>query len=236
MDIVAFKLFGDYAHFSKPETIYSSLTYPVPPKTTIMGFLGALIGEADYWKLSGIKYGVKINNPIEKKSFCFNGIKDALDKSMQLAKGYQDNSNKKQFYRELICNPSYTIYLILDDISEEHRALIKKNLKEHKSVYSLYLGINFCLADFKWIEVEEFKKIENEIALVDTIILAEQFRYDGTNHNQKLSTFRAACDVEPGRIFKDFRDFLAEENAKVKIGAKNNDNIYKVNNENVLFF
>ena len=54
MNIIAFRLFGDYAHFSHPETIYSSLTYPVPPKTTIMGFLAAVIGEEGYHKLSDI--------------------------------------------------------------------------------------------------------------------------------------------------------------------------------------
>ena len=58
MNIIAFRLFGDYAHFSHPETIYSSLTYPVPPKTTIMGFLAAVIGEEGYHKLSDIKYSV----------------------------------------------------------------------------------------------------------------------------------------------------------------------------------
>ena len=75
MSIVAFRLFGDYAHFSHPATIYSSLTYPVPPKTTIMGFLGAVIGEEEYFKLSNIQYSVKIDRQILKKSFVFNGIK-----------------------------------------------------------------------------------------------------------------------------------------------------------------
>jgi CRISPR-associated protein Cas5h len=60
--IVAFMLRGDYAHFSHPATIYSSLTYPVPPKTAIMGFLGALIGEEKPHKLSKIKYSDKMTN------------------------------------------------------------------------------------------------------------------------------------------------------------------------------
>ena len=81
MSIIAFRLFGDYAHFSHPATIYSSLTYPVPPKTAIMGFLGAVIGEEEYFKLSGIKYSVKIDRQILKKSFVFNGIKFALSQA-----------------------------------------------------------------------------------------------------------------------------------------------------------
>ena len=102
MSIVAFRLFGDYAHFSHPATIYSSLTYPVPPKTTIMGFLGAVIGEEKYFKLSNIQYSVKIDRQILKKSFVFNGIKFALSSNMHIEEGYQNAKEKKQFYRELI--------------------------------------------------------------------------------------------------------------------------------------
>ena len=85
--MVAFKLTGDYAHFSHPATIYSSLTYPIPPKTAIMGFLGAVIGEEEHYKLSTIGYSVKVNKSIVKKSFVFNGIKFALSSNMHIKEG-----------------------------------------------------------------------------------------------------------------------------------------------------
>lgn len=235
MDIVAFKLFGDYAHFSHPETIYSSLTYPVPPKTTIMGLLGAIIGEDDFWNLSGLRYAVKIDKPVEKKSFCFNGIKNALGKSIKLEEGYQDFSQRKQFYRELICNPSYIIYLDLSELSDEQREKAKNNLKDHKTVYTPYLGINLCLADFEWIEVKSCEKVEDEYAFVNTIVPIDQYQFDGEKITQKLSIFKMACDVEKGRYYKAFTDFLAELNGEGSIKALNKDNVYKVNDENVLF-
>ena len=235
MDIVAFRLFGDYAHFSHPETIYSSLTYPVPSKTTIMGLLGAIIGEDEFWKLSEIKYSVKIEREIKKKSFVFNGIRYALASSMKLAKGYQDCSKKKQFYRELICKPSYIIYINLTNLSQEYREKIINNLKEHKSAYTPYLGINFCIADFEWIDINDLEKINDSDALVDTIVPMDNYIFEGLNIKQKLSTFRAACNVEEGRYYKDFKDFVVDVKGQYPLKAKNNNNIYRINDEQVFF-
>lgn len=236
MDIVAFRLFGDYAHFSHPETIYSSLTYPVPPKTTIMGLLGAIIGEDDFWNLSGLKCAVKIDKPIEKKSFCFNVGKFAFGKNTKVEAGYQDVSVKKQLYRELICNPSYTIYLDLNGVNENYKELIKNNLREHKSAYTPFLGINFCLANFEWIDITSCKKItENEVS-TKCVIPLEGYIIDCSSYKQKLSTFRAAKSVKKGRYYKDFDDFIVEVNGAYPLRAKNNNNMYMVNGENVFFF
>lgn len=236
MNIVAFRLSGDYAHFSHPETIYSSLTYPVPPKTTIMGLLGAIIGEDDFWNLSGLKCAVKIDKPIEKKSFCFNVGKFAFGKNTKVEAGYQDVSVKKQLYRELICNPSYTIYLDLNGVNESYKELIKNNLREHKSAYTPFLGINFCLANFEWIDITSCKKItENEVS-TKCVIPLEGYIIDCSSYKQKLSTFRAAKSVEKGRYYKDFDDFVVEVNGAYPLKAKNNNNMYIVNGEHVFFF
>ena len=236
MDIVAFKLFGDYAHFSHPETRYSSLTYPVPPKTTIMGLLGAIIGEDDFWNLSGLRYAVKIDKPIEKRTFCFNGIAQAQAGSIKLEEGYQNASLKKQFYRELICSPSYTIYLELDEVDVKYKELIKNNLKEHKTAYTPFLGINFCLANFEWINITSCEKVIGYEALTKCAIPLSNYVVDCSNYKQKLSTFRGAKSVEKGRYYKDFDDFIIEVNGACPLKAKNNNNMCKVNGENVFFF
>ncbi|MDO5045990.1 CRISPR-associated protein Cas5 [Campylobacter sp.] len=235
MDIVAFKLTGDYAHFSHPATIYSSLTYPIPPKTSIMGFLGALIGEKEYFKLNDIAYSIKVNNQISKKSFVFNGIKNALSSSMHIKDGYQDSSDKKQFYRELIKNPSYTVFLNLSKLNSEHKSEILKNLKEHKSVFTPYLGINFCIADFEWIDIFKCDQVSKDVSFIDTFTLKDDFVFEVQNLDVRLTTTRMACGCEEGRIFKDFKDFVVEINGGCKISSKNRSNIYQINEDRVYF-
>lgn len=235
MSIVAFKLKGDYAHFSHPATIYSSITYPIPPKTAIMGLVGAIIGKEDYVALRDMKYSVKIDRKFSKKSFVFNGIKNALSSNMKLKEGYQNSSEKKQFYRELICKPSYTIFLDLKSLHVEIKKKIIEHLKEHKSVFTPYLGINFCIANFEWIEIEKCKKIEAKECKVSTSLLQKDFIFDALSHKIKLTTARMACDCEEGRVFKDFRDFIVELNGGNFLKAKNSGNIYQIDQDCVYF-
>ncbi len=235
MSFIAFKLTGDYAHFSHPATIYSSLTYPIPPKTAIMGFLGALIGEEEYYKLSAIKYSIKVNREIIKKSFVFNGIKSALSSNMHIKEGWQNSSFKKQFYRELICSPSYTVFVDLSKLDKIYSEKIIKYLKEHKTSFTTYLGINFCIADFEWIEIKKITKIEDKISVIDTFTHKDDFEFDKDNYDIKLTTANMACSVEKGRIFKDFQEFIIEISGKKTICSLNRDNIYQIDENRVYF-
>ncbi|HIP59863.1 MAG TPA: CRISPR-associated protein Cas5 [Campylobacterales bacterium] len=235
MSFIAFKLTGDYAHFSHPATIYSSLTYPIPPKTAVMGFLGALIGEEEHFKLGDIKYSIKVDKEIVKKSFVFNGIRKALSSNMHLKEGCQNSSEKKQFYRELIRAPSYTVFLDLSSLDEVYIEKITIYLKEHKTTFTPYLGINFCIADFDWIEIEKVEKIEDNICEIGTFTLKEDFQFDIENFDVKLTTANMACGVEEGRVFKDFQEFIVEISGGKSIKSKNRDNIYQINDDKVYF-
>lgn len=235
MSIIAFKLTGDYAHFSHPATIYSSLTYPIPPKTAIMGFLGAVIGEEEHYRLNAIRYSIKVDRAIVKKSFVFNGIKFALSSNMHIKEGYQNSSEKKQFYRELICSPSYTVFVDLSALDSHYQEKIKSYLKEHKTAFTPYLGINFCLADFEWIAIETIKKIGDKTSEIDTFTRIDDFEFDIENYDVKLTTANMACGVEEERVFKDFQEFIVEIGGIKKIKSKNRDNIYQINEHRVYF-
>ena len=235
MKIIAFKLMSDYAHFSHPATIYSSLTYPIPPKTTVMGLLGAIIGEKEYYKLSNIKYSVIIDSSIYKKRFVFNGVSKALGASMHIEEGCQDNSVKKQFYREVIKNPSYVVILNLEELASEYQKHIVQNLKEHKSVYTPYLGINFCIADFEWIDIYNCYKIEESESKIDSFTLIDDFIFEPDLFNIKITTAKMACDCEKNRIFKNFKDFIIKVDGLEPIKSKNSGNIYQINDYKVYF-
>ena len=234
-ELVAFKLWGDYAHYSHPATIYSSLTYPLPPKTVMMGFLGALIGEEAHYKLSNFRYSIKLDAPLVKKRFVFNGIKFALSSNMNLKEGYQNAKEKKQFYRELICVPRYTVFLDLTELSGSYRKQIVTALREHTTKFTPYLGINFCIADFEWIAISRGQKVEDEVCQIDTFTLLEDFVFESNNFDVRLTTARMACGVEEGRIFKEYRNFVVEIGAQKRIKSKNHGNIYQINDDVVYF-
>ena len=106
MSIIAFKLIGDYAHFSHPATIYSSLTYPIPPKTAIMGFLGAVIGEEEHYKLRDIKYCTK--KILNKNKLLADNLKSQTSK--EILKNYKAEELNDLFVPAIILDKKLKKY------------------------------------------------------------------------------------------------------------------------------
>lgn len=238
MSIITFKLSGDYAHYSQAGTIYSSLTYPIPPKTTIMGLVAGIIGERDYTILNKLKYSIKTENDLAKKVFCFNGILDVLSKSTYNKRKPEwilDSKEKKQFYRELIKKPDYTVFLNLEEIDSHIRDKIVDYIRNHKFVFMPYLGINFCIADFRWVDIESCKKITDDAFEVSTFTLEDDFLFDSQKDETRLTTAHMPCGVEHYRIFKNFNSFVIGISKNAKISTKNRGNIYEINGEGVYF-
>jgi CRISPR-associated protein Cas5h len=239
MEIIAFRWMADYGHFSHPATTYTSLTYPLPPKTVVAGLLGAIIGEDDYWKLCNqFRYAVAFGFNYRTKKFSFNGVQKVLDSAMvKVDKKYvaQDTSTRKQFQRELICNPKYLIYLDLSEMSETFKSRIITYLKEHKAAYTPYMGINLCLCDFEWVEVQSVLKIEEENADVTTITRKDDFVFEIEN-GQRLTTAIMASRVDAQRHFGGFCEYIISLNPKSTIRTKNSGNIYAIDGQNHCFF
>ena len=61
-------------------------------------------------------------------------------------------------------------------------------------------------------------------AAMHTIVPMDNYIFEGLNIKQKLSTFRAACNVEEGRYYKDFKDFVVDVKGQYPLKAKNNNN------------
>jgi CRISPR-associated protein Cas5h len=210
--IIEFDLWADYGHFSHPATIYSSLTYPVPPKTTIMGFLasvGGLNSVEEYSFLNRMGYSCVIKQLDGKENFCFNGIKDALP---SIKKTQQHIKQRKQFYRELLVNPRYKIFIDFSECLDESIKIIE-NLKNHISLYQPYLGINFCLANFEFVAEHQPKITStNQPVSIDSFVTLDtafEIEFD-----KNYSDIRMATTVEEGRVFGGFSDLLVELSGK----------------------
>ena len=212
MMIAEVDFWADFGHFSHPATIYSSLTYPIPPKTAVIGFLAAVGGLRDvseYRFLNDIKYAVKINRLKGKANYSFNGVKDALP---SIKGTIQRVKQRKQFYRELLVEPSYKLFIDFSTCPEQSKAIID-NLKDHKSLFQPYMGINLCLANFQYIDEHKPETIANDtfIPVDSQVPLDVPFEIE-TDKN--YSDIRIPMFVEEERIFGGFSDFLVELSGK----------------------
>jgi CRISPR-associated protein Cas5h len=221
--VFIFDVWSDYAHFSHPATIYSSLSYPIPAKPTVIGMLASILGLSDlseYLWMNDIKYSVTILNLDGKRSFCFNGIKDALP-SINFGLGIQKIKQRKQFYRELLINPKYRLFIDFSACNSNLDLIekLKKHIKEHISLFPIYLGINFCLANFSYVGDIDTEFIKNNIDFIPVtsfVPLNSDFRIEP---EKSYSNIRFSLKIHENRFFSDFQDLLVELNGR-DISAK----------------
>ena len=167
--VIKFKLSGEYALFKKPFANNQPQSFVIPPKTTILGMIGAIMG----WRKE--EYISKL--PFEKFSYAVRLITSKIKKDLIGINLMQGKNAKFTFNENPLKNPpergqrsptrfeflkgmEWEIFLIIesDDKAEE---LIDR-LKDKRFVYNPNLGLQSLFANIEY--QEPFKvKLSNDI-------------------------------------------------------------------------
>lgn len=110
MKTLVFELASDEASFSIPETSSSKLSYAFPPRTTVSGILGAILGIEknicqEMFGKNKVSIAVGIRNPISTRMIKTNGMKVESGKK----------NARAQLNEEFIVDPRYRIYVSCSD-------------------------------------------------------------------------------------------------------------------------
>lgn len=168
MKALVFDIKGDYGHFRKFYTTSSPLTFSIPPRTTVCGIIGALIGldkeeYLNYFKKEDAKIAIQILSPISKTRLSLNLI------DTKTAKMYSKIENRTQVTYELLKNPSYRIYFSHNDENIYNK--VKSYLEENKNYYTLSLGLSEFIAEHEYKgEIDLQYASDNEFTYIDTVI------------------------------------------------------------------
>jgi CRISPR-associated protein Cas5h len=188
-NVLVFDIWGDFAHFKRIETTTSPLTYPFPAGTTLSGIVAAMIGmERDsYYNMfshQDFLFGISILKPIRKARINLNFLNTKF--------GYRiwditekGKSPYTQIPLELVREPKYRIYLHMGTSLNDIKEKLKKNLTNHQTVYTLYLGISELIANFEfigefeseYIRSEEKEEIHTVMTLDNRIVIESGKRY-----------------------------------------------------------
>jgi len=148
MKVVVFDIWADFGHFRVPYTTTSPISFPVPPKPSLYGILGAILGldkrkYLKYFSEQKWLFSVSIRNPISKMRMVENFINVKVANDFASLDPFK--SSRTQIRLELLKNPKYRIYCS----SEDPKIYDLYNmLKNHKTVYSISLGISELLANY----------------------------------------------------------------------------------------
>ena len=220
-----FDIWGDYAHFKKYYTTSSPLTFSVPPRTAVIGLIGAIIGldkneYLTFMTKDKATIAIRIINPIKKVRISQNLINTKDWFWTPVKRGTHEPRTQVRF--EYIKEPKFRIYFSHSD-SEIYNSL-KEKLQNHKSVYTPCLGLSECIADFKFNDEVSADKSYNKdfldiCSVIPLDILAE---IDFSQFNRKYLKERIPVEMHPGRIVKEYREVIYEiEGKPIRAKVKN---------------
>lgn len=130
MKVLVFDLCAPLAHFRRPDTTATHLTYPFVTGTALRGLLGAILGLDEFLDTGWT--AIQLLGPVQTR---------AQELSL-LGKGFL--GGQSTFSRptsiELVVEPHYRIYYTGD-----HMDKLASCIAERRSTYPTYLGSAFCL-------------------------------------------------------------------------------------------
>lgn len=146
MEIISIDIGGKFAHFRKYYANNTALSYTIPPRTTVMGMLAAILGferDSYYEELSSekIRIGIRVLCPLKKTFHRLNllSIKGADDFTgkggriqtpFEVITGYNLNTDWVK----------YRIFIGHHQEGKETFEKIKKALRNKRQQYNLSLG------------------------------------------------------------------------------------------------
>ncbi|ODS41195.1 type I-B CRISPR-associated protein Cas5 [Candidatus Altiarchaeales archaeon WOR_SM1_SCG] len=244
--VLVFDVWGDYAHFRIGYTTTSPLTFSIPPRTALCGLIGAILGlekeNNEYLKnftLKKAKIGLKLfkENPVKKVTVSEN----LIDTTTSPKSFYNIKRTRIRF--EFLKDPRYRIYFLHSDSRIYNQ--LKKNLMEHKSVYTPCLGISEHIANFDFVgEFDIDIKKTNDKIPIHSAIPTEKLRDKKSINFDSIGEYfsvRLPVEMDQERVIKEYSDVLFERNGN-PIELKIKEPYYEINyndgeheNENIVF-
>lgn len=244
--ILVFDIEGEYGHFRKFNTTTSPLTYSIPPRTAIIGMIGAILGIereqgvgqykegqeplADLLSPQNAQIAVQVLNPIQKVQMAFNLLNTKTS--------FFNIDNRTQIEFELLKKPKFRVFL-----QWNHAQLfedLQQKIAFRKNHFTVCLGLSQLVATVDLVGIFESHSID----LLDFVPIISAIKVSSLNLSDPIrlernSEFRYTSDTHPifmtsDRLVKEFAEVLIEANGQ-PIWAKS-DTIREVTGiGNILF-
>lgn len=171
--VLAFSARGRFAAHRDPSVTTHQLVYYAPPKSAIVGMVGAIIGtprsetgeiySPEYVDLlSRISVGIgMLNGPDRRPQKILFGTN---------RRTLEDTGHMKPTKSELVENPDYRIYVSGDGGTIDE---LKRRIDDHDPVYPVYFGHAYCQARIGNVRVGDAQKAGGRSVTVETTVLKE---------------------------------------------------------------
>jgi CRISPR-associated protein Cas5h len=238
MKILVFDIWGEYAHFKKIYATTSALTYAIPPKPTVYGLVGAILGlekegnaYLNAFADKACRIGIKIQQPLSFKRMGIN-LKAELGRK-------KEGAPPKPTMMEFVSHPHYRIYISHTDTAILER--LQLALQSHTAHYTPSLGLAALVANFEFVGAFDTNQVSAEDSLpIHSVIPRQAFisfdnsMFDGDTEYAIVEQSLFAIEMDTERNVTERDDMLLERKGK-PIFAKVKS-YYPIDGENICLF
>jgi CRISPR-associated protein Cas5h len=226
MEILCFKISGKFAHFRKYYANNTAFSFTIPPRTSLMGMVAAVMGlerDSYYERFASekIRFGVRVLSPLKKSFHRLNllSIKSLGDMSKKFSSDFRGEGGRIQTPFEVISGlniskdmVTYQIFIAANENGETEFECIKESFLEKEPVFNITLGTaNFSasISDIQCISSEDTSECLDDYILIHSAVPSEhiselQFSKDDFDNYNFVEE-----DIMPG-------DFIANKNREVR--------------------
>ncbi len=239
MKIVHFELKGRFGHFLYAEANVSMPSYPLPPRTAILGLIGAVLGLGKDIPQTELEPAyIALGGRLPDRFWVTNKFHQSLSSPLphtvvKSIKGSNSEiKNQKMLTQEWLFNPRYELWVSLPEKYHDHFAERIKNRRWH---YCPSLGISEHIAELKWIENGNGINLSKSKHYIFSSFPEYAGKLDMDeilDSNLELHFIRMPSEVSEGRIF-NHKNYYFERNMKpVPIITSQ---AVQVNNQKIIF-
>ncbi len=169
-----FDVWGDFAHFKQNFATTSAITFSFPPRNTLAGLIGAILGikRNEFPKILSpdeCDLALSIKSDVKKITMKINLVNSKALVNERFLNYFKQHT---QIPFQFLVNPKYRVYFSCTDLNLFDK--LKENIKFHKSYYTPALGLSNLICDFRYVKEMSLDKVltEKEVRITSVIPLS----------------------------------------------------------------
>jgi CRISPR-associated protein Cas5h len=204
-EFLIFDIWAEMAHFRRYDTTSSPLSWPFPPRPTVFGIMGAILGLPKETYLAQFQeetaeVAVSIQERPRSLRVAYN---ETETKGVKLFR----TTRHTQIRREILADPRYRIFFRHPDQSLQ--ISLTELVKAHCSVYTVSLGHASMLADFAFVASLTPKVVRlTEASEIASVVPFDKARPANAPGAAPLLLNSMPRHMTPDRIVTSYQDVI----------------------------
>lgn len=229
MKLLVFDIWGEYGHYKKIYATSSAPSYHIPPKTSLYGYIGAVLGLQSDTYLEGFQHtcriGIQPLSPITSSRIEINMRPNT--------KGVSENVS--QVVHEVLVNPKYRIFLSHTDAGLMES--LKQRLAMRKPYYTPCMGLSNFKSDFEFIaEIEADGRLVDGYSEIHSAIPKDSILgIKWQPFSQIVESDATPCEMSPDRKPQKYIDLVFDRGAS-PIRANADCEVFEFEKKNFVVF